>query len=268
MCTDSLGGVFVAWQDKRGGIDDDIYGTHVSSDHEIINPGSGVPIVVEGGNQNAKSIEYAGTNEAFIAWADFREGANADIYGQRLNVDMEVSFPENGFQIAGSEEQELKPRVTYVTDSQSFIVWKQGDEDSKLFYQFIDNSGLIFTEDRAISNNGAIQTAPRVKRSLDGNIFVNWKDLRNDPIDGDQYFQKIDENGEIQWEDGVRLDLIEDIDFSARFSSGNNGDVNVIWERGTFPEVDILFQNINSNGELSIENSLFISNSNGYQFAN
>ena len=51
MCTDSLGGVFVTWQDKRGGIDDDIYGTHVSSDHEIINPGSGVPIVVEGGNQ-------------------------------------------------------------------------------------------------------------------------------------------------------------------------------------------------------------------------
>ena len=85
MCTDSLGGVFVTWQDKRGGIDDDIYGTHVSSDHEIINPGSGVPIVVEGGNQNAKSIEYAGGNEAFIAWADFREGANADIYGQRLN---------------------------------------------------------------------------------------------------------------------------------------------------------------------------------------
>ena len=267
MCTDSLGGVFVTWQDKRGGIDDDIYGTHVSSDHQIINPGSGVPIVVEGGNQNAKSIEYAGSNEAFIAWADFREGANADVYGQRLDVGMDIFFAENGFQIAGSEEQELKPRVTYVNDNKSFIVWKQGDENSKLFYQFIDSNGLIFSEDRSISENNAIQTAPRVKRSSNGNIFVNWKDLRNDPIDGDQYFQKIDENGEVQWGDGVRLDLSEDIDFSARFSPGGNGDVNVIWERGTFPEVDILFQNINSNGELSVENSLFISNSNGYQFA-
>ena len=267
MCTDSLGGVFVTWQDKRGGIDDDIYGTHVSSDHQIVNPGSGVPIVVEGGNQNAKSIEYAGNNEAFIAWADFREGANADVYGQRLDVEMDIFFAENGFQIAGSEEQELKPRVTYVNDNKSFIVWKQGDENSKLFYQFIDSNGLIFTEDRSISENSAIQTAPRVKRSSNGNIFVNWKDLRNDPIDGDQYFQKIDENGEVQWGDGVRLDLSEDIDFSARFSPGGNGDVNVIWERGTFPEVDILFQNINSNGELSVENSLFISNSNGYQFA-
>ena len=267
MCTDSLGGVFVTWQDKRGGIDDDIYGTHVSSDHQIINPGSGIPIVVEGGNQNAKSIEYAGNNEAFIAWADFRQGANADIYGQRLNINMENLYIENGLQIAGSEDQELKPRVTYVNNETSFIVWKQGDENSKLFYQFIDASGLVFSENRVISNNEAIQTAPRVKRNINGEVFVNWKDLRNDPIDGDQYFQKINENGECQWEDGVRLDLVDDIDFSARFSSGLNGDVSVIWERGTFPQVDILFQNINSEGDFSLENPIFISNSDGYQFA-
>ena len=52
---------------------------------------------------------------------------------------------------------------------------------------------LIFSEERSISENNAIQTATRVKRSSNGNIFVNWKDLRNDPIDGDQYFQKIEE---------------------------------------------------------------------------
>ena len=267
MCTDSLGGVFVTWQDKRSGIDDDIYGTHISSDHQIINPGSGVPIVVEGGNQNAKSIEYAGNNEAFIAWADFREGANADIYGQRININMEAIFVENGLQIAGSDDQELKPRVTYVNSGRSFVIWKQGDENSKLFYQFIDDEGLVFTENKIISDNEALQTAPRVKRSQIGEIFVNWKDLRNDPINGDQYFQKINVNGERQWEDGVRLDFIDDIDFSARFSTGLNGDLNIIWERGTFPEVDILFQNINSSGQHSLENPLFISNSIGYQFS-
>ena len=111
MCTDSLGGVFVTWQDKRSGIDDDIYGTHVNAEHEIVSPGSGVPIVVEGGNQNAKTIEYAGGSEAFIAWADFREGANADVYGQRLNTQMEILFQENGIPIAATDEQELKPAL-------------------------------------------------------------------------------------------------------------------------------------------------------------
>ena len=267
MCTDSLGGVFITWQDKRGGVDDDIYGTHISSDHEIVSPGTGVAIVTEGGNQNAKTIEYAGNSEAFIAWADFREGANADIYGQRLNISMENLFQENGIPIAATEEQELKPRATFVENTTSFIAWKEGDENSRVLYQFVDENGTVFTDDRAISDNQALQTAPRVKRSDLGEVFVNWKDLRDDPINGDQYFQKINTNGERQWGDGIRLDPVEDVDFSARFSAGVNGDLNIIWERGTFPDVDIFYQNISSDGSYSIEEPLAISDASGYQFA-
>ena len=267
MCTDSLGGVFVTWQDKRSGIDDDIYGTHVTADHAIVSPGTGVPIVVEGGNQNAKTIEYAGASEAFIAWVDSREGANADVYGQRLNIAMEGLFQENGIPIASTDEQELKPRATFVQGNTSFITWKEGDENSKVFYQHVDQEGLVFDAKRAISDNDALQTAPRVKKGSTGDVFVNWKDLRDDPIDGDQYFQKIDVNGDRQWSDGVRIDPVDDIDFSARFSAGNDGDLNVIWERGAFPEIDILYQNITSNGSYGTETPVSISSEPGYQFA-
>ena len=267
MCTDSIGGVFVTWQDKRSGIDDDIYGTHVSASYDIIAPGTGVPIVVEGGNQNSKTIEYAGNGEAFIAWADFREGANADIYGQRLNLSMENLFQENGMSIAVTDEQELKPRATFVQGSTSFIAWKEGDESSKILYQFIDGNGLVFESARGITDSDALQTAPRVKRNSNGDIFVNWKDLRDDPIDGDQYFQKVDLNGDRQWGDGVRIDPVEDVDFSARFSSAIDGGLNVIWERGTFPDVDILFQYISSSGEYGLDEPVFISDASGYQFS-
>ena len=267
MCTDSLGGVFVTWQDKRGGVDDDIYGTHVSENHVINTPGTGVPIVVEGGNQNAKSIEYAGNNEAFIAWADFRQGANADIYGQRIDMDMVSTFDENGIPIAQTTDQELKPRVTYVNASRSFVTWKQGDDDSKIYYQFMDTNGLVFDEAKAISDHDAIQTAPRVKRSSVGEVFVHWIDLRNDPVDGDQYFQRIDSNGDRHWGDGVRLDLAEDLDFSARFTAGVDGNLHVTWERGTFPDVDILYQNIDSGGNHILADPLNVSGADGYQFA-
>ena len=267
MCTDSLGGVFIAWQDKRSGVDDDIYGTHVTSDHVIVAPGTGVPIVTEGGNQNAKTIEYAGSNQAFIAWADFRQGANADIYGQRLSMDMSGIFQENGFPVASSDEQELKPRTTFVNNTTSFLAWKKGDEDSKIFYQFINQEGLVFSEPKPISTNLALQTAPRVKRNSMGEVFVNWKDLRDDPIDGDQYFQKINISGDQQWGEGVRLDPAEDADFSARFTANTQGGVSVIWERGTFPDVDIFFQNITSEGNYSLSEPLTISNNEGYQFS-
>ena len=267
MCTDSLGGVFITWQDKRGGVDDDIYGTHVSANHEVLAPGVGVPIVVEGGNQNAKTIEYAGNNEAFIAWADFRQGANADIYGQRLDVNMLGLFEENGLPIAASDEQELKPRATFVNNNVSFIAWKRGDENSKVLYQLINQDGLVFPDPKPISTNNALQTAPRVKRNSMGEVFVNWKDLRDDPIDGDQYFQKINTDGDQQWGDGIRLDPVEDVDFSARFSASSQGGVSVIWERGTFPDVDILFQNINSDGSYSLTEPIHISDNTGYQFS-
>ena len=267
MCTDSLGGVFITWQDKRGGVDDDIYGTHVNNQHEIVSPRTGVPVVVEGGNQNAKTIEYAGNNEAFIAWADFREGANADIYGQRLDVTMSGLFQDNGFPIAYTEDQELKPRATFVDNTTSFVAWKKGDENSRILYQFIDEDGLVFTDPKAISDNEALQTAPRVKRNYMGEVFVNWKDLRDDPINGDQYFQKINVDGDPLWDDGVKMDPAEDIDFSARFAGEDSGGLSVVWERGTFPDVDILYQHINADGTYGLEEPIFISSETGYQFA-
>jgi len=267
MCTDSLGGVFITWQDKRGGVDDDIYGTHISSEHEIIAPGTGVPIVVEGGDQNSKSIEYAGNNEAFIAWADFREGANADIFGQRLTVNMVPMFLENGIPVAEDLEQELSPRVTYVNSDQSFVTWKQGDQESRVYFQFINSAGLVFDEASAISTFDAIQTAPRVKRSSTGEVFVNWTDLRDDPVKGDQYLQKINTSGDVQWGEGIRLDLVDDLDFSTRFSAGHLGDLHVVWERGTFPDVDIFYQNITSEGDHSLDEPLNISSAQGHQFS-
>lgn len=267
MCTDSLGGVFVTWQDKRSGIDDDIYGTHVSSNYTIGSPGSGYPIVTQGGSQNSKTIEYAGNNEAFIAWTDFREGANANIYGQKFGMDMTMQFEENGLLIAGTQEQELKPRATFVNNDISFLCWKVGDENSKVLYQFINSDGILFEVAKEISLNESIQTAPRVKRSDIGEVFVNWKDLRDDPIDGDQYFQKVNINGDTEWSDGIRIDPSNFSDFSARFAPDDNGGVNVVWERGSFPEIDIMYQNITYDGTLVHNEPVSINQDAGYQYS-
>ena len=266
MCTDSLGGVFVTWQDKRGGINDDIYGTHVSADHEIVAPGSGVAIVAEGGNQNAKSVEYAGNNQAFIAWVDYREGENANIYGQRLDLSMNGLFQENGIPIANTTNQETKTRVTFMNGETSFVTWKKGSTDSKIFYQFVDDVGLVFDAERPISDHDSTQALPRVKRSSAGEVFVKWTDYRDESTDGDQYFQKIDTSGDRVWGNGIKVDPDSSRDFSARFSAGDNGDLNIVWERGTFPEIEIMYQNIQADGTFPGD-ILNISSANGYQFS-
>ena len=267
MCTDSLGGVFVSWQDKRGGVDDDIYGTHVDAGHNIISPGSGVAIVVEGGTQSAKSIEYAGNNEAFICWSDSRLGENIDIYGQRLNMSMESLFDGNGIPIANTPGLETRPRTTFVNNTTSFVTWKSGDDNARILYQFIDQDGLVFAEPKSVSGFDAIQTSPRVKRSSDGEIFIQWKDLRFDPVDGDIFMQKISTTGDFLWSDGVQVDVSEGVNFSGRYSANNAGGFNIFWEKGVYPEVDILFQSFDENGQPLSEQPLEVASGDGYQFA-
>jgi len=267
MCTDSLGGVFVTWQDKRGGVDDDIYGTHVGADHSIISPGSGVAIVSEGGTQSAKSIEYAGNNEAFICWSDARLGENIDIFGQRVDMSMQSLFEENGIPIANTPGLETRPRVTFVTNTTSFVTWKSGDENARILYQFVDHTGLVFGDAKAVSEFDAIQTAPRVKRSKTGEVFVQWKDLRFDPVDGDIFMQKVDANGDALWSNGIQVDPSEGVNFSGRFSANNAGGFNIFWEKGVYPEVDIIFQSFDESGQPLSEQALVVAGGDGYQFA-
>ena len=54
-------------------------------------------------------------------------------------------------------------------------------------------------------------------------------------------------------------------DHHARFSTGGNRELFIYWERGTFPNVDIMYQAIQSDGSLLLDNAQFVSNVSGYQ---
>ena len=265
MCTDSLGGVFVAWQDKRNFLDDDIYGTHVSSNYEIIAPSGGVSIIQMNGNQGAKSLEYAGNNEATIIWSDTRSGSGNDIYCQKINMNMEKIFAEGGLVVSATSDLETTPRTTYMNNDTSFIIWQSGTENTDIYYNLLTSNGLVYTQPLQLCSYNSSKAYPRVKRNQLGEVFIQWIDYRNDPTEGSHFYQRISVGGNISWDqDGIQLDLGGD-DHHARFSAGGNGELFVYWERGTFPNVDIMYQAIQSDGSLLLNNAQFVSNVSGYQ---
>ena len=265
MCTDSLGGVFVAWQDKRNFLDDDIYGTHVSSSYEIIAPSSGVSIIQMNGNQGAKSLEYAGNNEATIIWSDTRSGSGNDIYCQKINMNMEKIFAEEGLEVSATSDLETTPRTTYMKNDTSFIIWQAGTENTEIYFNLLTSDGLVFTEPAQLCNYNSSKASPRVKRNQLGQVFVQWTDYRNNPTEGSHFYQKISTGVNISWdENGIQLDSEGD-DRHARFSAGGNGELFIYWERGTFPNVDIMYQAIQSDGTLLLDSAQFVSNASGYQ---
>ncbi len=266
MCTDSSGGVFVTWQDKRNLLDDDIYGTHVSASHNIVAPGTGVSIIEMNGNQGAKSLEYAGSGQATLLWTDTRSGAGNDIYGQKINMDMTKVFADEGLPIAVTDELETKPRTTYMSNDTSFVVWQSGTESSNIYFNFLTSNGLVFSDPIVISTFSSNKKGPRVKRNGVGDVFVQWTDYRADTTNGNHYYQKITNGGARAWDDGgVQLDNDGD-DHNARFVGEANGGLHIYWENGTYPDVDIYYTLIPPNGQVSYPPDIIeVSLSNGYQ---
>ena len=265
MCTDSSGGVFVTWQDKRNLLDDDIYGTHVSASHDIVAPGTGVAIIEMNGNQGAKSLEYAGNGQATLLWSDTRSGAGNDIYGQKINMDMSKVFADDGLPIAVTSELETKPRTTYMSNDTSFVVWQSGTESSDIYFNFLTSNGLVFSDPQVISTFSSNKKGPRVKRNDAGDVFVQWIDYRADTTNGNHYYQKITDGGVRAWsDDGVQLDSDGD-DHHARFVGNASGGAHIFWERGTYPNVDIIYQNIQSDGSLGQTTPIYVSDAIGYQ---
>ncbi len=266
MCTDSLGGVYVSWQDKRNGVDEDIYGTHVAYDNTVLAQGTGMPLAVINGDQYRKSLEYSGNHQAQLAWTDERDAVNPEIYVQRINLDMSVVFLENGINISNHGLLDVGPRTTFMRGDTSLVAWQNGDYlSSKVFYQLISNSGVLLPSPGWVTNDPAIELSPRIKRDDLGNVFIEWKDLRNDQVNGDHYVQKVTPQGFLAWDSsGVLLDTTDQVNLNVRFAPDNSGGAYFFWEQGTFPDVDVQSVHVQNDGSKSY---LAVTNQPGYQFA-
>ena len=91
--------------------------------------------------------------------------------------------------------------------------------------------------------------------------------MRFDPVDGDIFMQKVNPAGAAQWGDGIQVDLTEGVNFSGRFAANSIGGVDIFWEKGVFPDVDILFQSLDQNGTPQSNSPIVVSDEDGYQFA-
>ena len=267
MCTDNSGGAYIVWQDKRNGVDEDIYGTHIDANHNIVAAGEAVAIAYGSGAQKEKSIEYAGNNQALLVWKDAYSN-NTNIYGQRLNLDMSFHWTEH-LGIAHEDYLESRPRTTYMRNDTNLVVWQETDGSDRVRYQLVNADGLVLAGPQILTDDPGVQTGPRVKRDPSGNVFVMWKDFRHDPIDGRFYTQKVNPAGEFDWSlDGVPLDVSSTKNDNARLTVDGDGGIWCAWEEGVYPDIRINLQHVSAAGDLMLSDTGNISyDLFGFQFS-
>lgn len=117
------GGVFlIVWQELFDGTDYDIRGVRLTSDGQILDP-EGISISAGPHNQVTPDVTYDGTNKKFfVVWADFRDKANYQIYGARIDINGSIT-DKTGICLGGKGNSVPHTPVVGTNGSQFLVVW-------------------------------------------------------------------------------------------------------------------------------------------------
>jgi len=169
-------GYLVAWQDRRSGSSDDIFGTRVGTDGSIQDV-NGLAICATLGDQKAPTA--AGLDDRyFVAWEDLRGGASNRVFGTSVQANGTIGTA-NGFALSSVTGDQLAPRIAASTN-QFLAIWQGATNGSgfNIFGTRITAAGVVL-ETNSITINAATgdQTGPAVA-SKGGDFMVVWEDQR------------------------------------------------------------------------------------------
>lgn len=257
IVSDGSGGAFITWQ-SGSGFNIDIYAQGINSGGTVLWPATGVAISTASFNQSNPAIVGDGTNGAIITWNDVRNGADWDIYAQKIN-NSGVQWTANGVPVStvtGSSQS--SPAIASDGSNGAIITWMddRNGNASDIYAQRINSSGgVVWTSvDVAISTVTGNQQFPAIVSDGIGGAIMTWQDFRNG--DPDIYAQGVTSNGVFTWlQDGIAICTAPGFQYGAQYSSptivsdGSNGAI-ITWydNRSLISLLDIYAQGINNSG--------------------
>ena len=110
LCPDGSDGCYIAWVDKRAGVED-LYAARLNASGAPLWQADGVAVCTAEYNQNqvrvAASLDGATQDGLIMVWEDFRVNNQiGEIYGQKLNGSGVAQWAANGFKICGDATPE------------------------------------------------------------------------------------------------------------------------------------------------------------------
>lgn len=192
--SDGQNGVIIAWQDKRNGIDYDIYAQRLNSSGLAQWTMNGVVICNAFGSQSAIDMTTDMVNGAIISWKDVRTGLYS-VYANLISLSGTVQWATNGVLLAPG----INPNVVGDANGGAIITWQDSTSAGgtwDVFSQRLNSSGTkLWTANGVPIANaaGGQSSAKNVSTGNGGSIYA-WQDKRNG-IDLDIYSHHLYANG-------------------------------------------------------------------------
>lgn len=133
IAADGNGGAIISWNDRRSGIDYDIYAQRVAANGLTQWTSQGVVICNSSGIQDESVILNVDNGSTIIAWTDTRGGTD-DIYAQYVNSTGITLWTANGSAVTTAQNAQNTPQITSSTTKGAIIVWRDFRKDTGDIY--------------------------------------------------------------------------------------------------------------------------------------
>ena len=184
---DGAGGAFIVWSDGRGGGPNaDILGQRINAAGvSLWNPG-GSSICNANSLQNIPSVVSDGAGGIIVAWEDWRNFSQTDIYAQRMSSNGFPIWEFNGVVICSESNLAHQYSSKIISDGSggAIICWQDNrnfGSGQDIYAQKVNSVGTI----QWINNGRAICTAPSLQGFQQmitdgaGGAIIVWEDRRS-----------------------------------------------------------------------------------------
>ena len=203
LTADGTGGAIVTWRDSRGS-NYDIYAQRVDSLGAVKWTANGVAISAATGDQDWPAISSDGAGGGIIAWWDKRNGADYDIYGQRVNASGTSLWTENGIAVSDVAVAQYGPKIASDYVGGAIITWEDARNglDYDVYAQRMDSMGALkwTSYGVALSFAASDQQNPEIAADGVGGVIIAWRDQPSDS--SDLYAQRLYASGVAKWVSG------------------------------------------------------------------
>jgi hypothetical protein len=247
---DGLGGVIIAWEDRRTGAWD-IYANRLDLSGNVLWTTNGVAICTAGQDQYDPVIDTDTDGGAIIAWSDPRT-LDHDVYAQHVNSSGTALWTANGVGVCTVANTQFHAVMVSDDNGGAVIVWEdyRSGIESDIYAARIDFFGTtVWTG--PVSVAASDQENPVIAYAFDGGggAVCAWTDYRSGT---DVYAQRINAGGTPLWTtNGVRLCNNIYAQYYPEIIWDASGGTFVMWsDTRNQTDIDVYGQRLNSSGVL------------------
>lgn len=231
---DKDGNVIIHWQDKRSGLNDNIYVQCFSKTGTPDWQQNGVQVSNVTSNQtSARAI--ASDGGIIIVWQDNRKTTDYDIYAQKLDKNGTPVWASGGIAISNAAGNQLNPRIISDNQNGAIIVWqdRRNGTDNNIYAQRINSNGQAqwTTNGVLVCSSPYDQFNPEIVHDGSGGAIIAWHDYRASNGYIDIYAQRINSSGSALWQvNGVAATTANNNQYNLQMIADGFGGAIIVWQ--------------------------------------